>query len=129
MKHLRKGRQFGRPSKQRKALLKNLIKSFFINDGKLKTTVARAKELRPQIEKIITKAKKNNTLAAKREIYKIVSNHKIVKRIFEEFAPKFVNRNGGYTRIYKLGFRSGDAADTALITLLEEDMAKSEKTL
>ena len=127
MKHLVKGRRFGRPADQRKALLRNLMKSFFTNNGKIKTTLARAKELRPKIEKVITRAKKNDTVAGRREVYKVISSHKLVKKIFEEIAPKFMERNGGYSRIYKLGKRKGDAAEMAMLTLLEEDMKTSEK--
>jgi large subunit ribosomal protein L17 len=125
MKHLRKGRKFGRVSDQRKALIKNLIKSFFINDGRITTTLPKAKEIRPRIEKIITRAKNNtDSVAAKRQIYKIVNNHKLVKKIFEDVAPAFKERKGGYTRIYKLGKRAGDAAEMGLITLLQEDINK-----
>jgi len=121
MKHLKKNRQFGRPAGHRRLLLRNLIKYFFLNNGRLKTTLAKAKEIRPKIEKIITRAKKDNSVSAKREVFKIINNHKIIKKIFDEIAPKYVNRKGGYTRIYKLGFRSGDAAQIALITLVEEE--------
>lgn len=125
MKHLKKGRKFGRVSDQRKALIRNLIKFFFENNGRLTTTLHKAKELRPRVEKIITRAKNNSdSVAAKRQVYKIVNNHQLVKKIFDEIAPPFKERKGGYTRIYKLGKRSGDAAEMALITLLEEDIQK-----
>ncbi len=127
MKHLVKGRKFGRPADQKKALFRNLMKTFFTNNGRVKTTLAKAKELRPMIEKIITRAIKKNTVASRREVYKLIDNHNLVKKIFEEIAPNFKDRNGGYSRIYKIGKRKGDAAEMALITLLEEDMEKAEE--
>ncbi|MDQ5954975.1 MAG: large subunit ribosomal protein [Patescibacteria group bacterium] len=114
MRHHNTKRKFGRDKNQRKALLSSLALSLIIR-GKIKTTEIKAKELRPFIEKIVTQAKKD-TVAGRRLIIAKLSNRKPeVKRLFEVVAPKYVDQNGGYTRILKLGARKSDGAKMAVI--------------
>ncbi|MEK7636196.1 MAG: 50S ribosomal protein L17 [Patescibacteria group bacterium] len=115
MKHLRKGRKLHREKGQRSALLKTLTTALFIN-GKIKTTEARAKELRPFAERVIS-CGKENSIAKKRLIAALVSP-KIVKRVFE-VAGTMEGRNGGYTRIIKMGPRKSDGAKMAIIELMK----------
>lgn len=112
MKHLNKVRKFHRETGQRRALLKALITALIVN-GTIKTTEAKAKELRPQIEKMVSKAKiKNiNTL---RCIRKTLAES-VTKKLFDEVAVKYKDRNGGYTRIVKLGQRKSDGSKMAQI--------------
>lgn len=113
MKHLKKKRKFGREAGLRKALLRSLMHNF-ISNKKIKTTEAKAKEMRKTIEKIITKAKKDN-VENRRLIYQKLPNKDDVKKIFNDIAPKYKERNGGYTRILKLPSRKRDAAKMAVI--------------
>ena len=115
MQHLRKGKTFGRKTDQRRALMKSLASSFFVL-GKMKTTEAKAKAIRPKIEKWITKGK-NPTLANRRILAATFSND-IVKKIVAH-AEGFSTRAGGYTRITKLARRPGDAALMAMIELVK----------
>lgn len=113
MKHLKKNRKFGRETGLRKALLKSLMHNF-IQNKKIKTTEAKAKEMRGTIEKIITKAKKDS-VENRRLVYQKLPNKIDIKKIFSEIAPKYAERNGGYTRIIKLPPRKRDAAKMAII--------------
>lgn len=113
MKHQKKHRKFGREKGQRKALLRALGHNLIIR-GKIKTTETKAKELRPFIEKIITKAR-NDTVTNRRLIFKIIPSKKDVKKIFIEIAPKYRERSGGYTRIIKMPPRKIDKAKMAII--------------
>ena len=115
MKHQGKGRIFGRKAAQRRALMKSLATPFFVL-GKIKTTQAKAKEMRPYVEKIITRAK-NPTLANRRILLAIFSSE-TVKRIVDRAAVQSA-RPGGYTRITKLARRPGDAAEMAMIELVK----------
>ncbi|MFA6537531.1 MAG: 50S ribosomal protein L17 [Patescibacteria group bacterium] len=101
---------------QRKALLKGLSVSLVTRD-KIKTTLARAKAVRPVIEKMITRAK-SNTLAGRRILLASLGNEKAVKKLIDKVAPKYVERKGGYTRIIKLANRKGDDAPMAIIELV-----------
>ncbi len=112
MKHQSKGRKLGRKTNPRKALRKSLMESL-VEHGKIKTTEAKAKEIRPKIEKLVTKAGKD-TLATRRLLARQLSS-KSVKKIMEEIGPKYVDRKGGYTRIIKMGTRKGDASPMAVI--------------
>lgn len=116
MKHLKRGRKLGRPSGQRKALAKSVISSLFIY-GKIKTTLAKAKEFAPKAEKAITKAKKSD-LHSRRILTKSFGSE-IVDKLFKEIAPAYKERNGGYTRIIKLGERKSDAAKMAILELVK----------
>ena len=110
-------RKFSMPTAQRKALLRNLVTSFLEN-GKINTTVTRAKETRSMAEKMITLGKKG-TLAARRQALAYIPKEDVVTKLFSEIAPKYADRNGGYTRIYKLGERRGDAAQMAILELVD----------
>ncbi|MCA3244294.1 MAG: 50S ribosomal protein L17 [Alphaproteobacteria bacterium] len=106
-------RKFTRDTTARKALLRGLCMNL-IEHGTIKTTVAKAKSLRPVIEPLITKAREN-TIAARREVAKTITNPVLLKKLFEEVAPKFKDVPGGYTRVVKAGHRVGDTADVAYI--------------
>ncbi|MDD6762949.1 MAG: 50S ribosomal protein L17 [Clostridiales bacterium] len=110
-------RKLGMPTDQRKALLRNQVTSFLEN-GKITTTVTRAKETRSMAEKMITLGKKG-TLAARRQALAFITKEDVVTKLFSEIAPKYADRNGGYTRIYKLGERRGDAAQMAILELVD----------
>ncbi len=116
MRKRKKGRKLSRKRDQRKALLRSLANSLFLKE-KIKTTEAKAKEIRPFLEKIITRAKKNN-LASRRLLLQKFSP-KVVKKIIEEIASKYKERGGGYTRIIKIGPRKSDGAKMAIIELLK----------
>jgi len=108
-------RKFGRQSAQRKALLKSLATALILN-GRIKTTEAKAKSLRPEFEKLITKAK-TNTIHSKRSVNGLL--HKdVAKKLFTEVVPRYASRNGGYTRIIKLGARKSDGARMAYIEIV-----------
>ena len=113
MRHRKAGRQLRRTSEQRLALLRNLATSL-IEQGAIETTEAKAKELRPFVEKLVTKAKRG-TLHARRLAGRHVQKREAADKLFQELGPKFVGRPGGYTRILKTGFRRGDGAEMARI--------------
>ena len=109
-------RKLGRPTDQRIAMLRNLTTSLLEN-GKIETTVTRAKEVRSTAEKMITLGK-TNTLHTRRQAMSYITKEDVVKKLFDEIAPKYENRNGGYTRIVKIGQRKGDAALEVIIELV-----------
>ena len=109
-------RKLGRTTDHRIAMLRGLV-TFLFENGKIETTVTRAKEVRAVAEKYITIAKSND-LNSKRQVMAFVTKEDVVKKLFEEIAPKYSDRNGGYTRIAKIGPRRGDAAEMAIIELL-----------
>lgn len=113
MKHHNKNRKFGRERDQRRALLKSLVNSLILH-GKITTTEAKAKELRPVVEKLVTLARKES-LANERLIISRIGTKKNASKLVKEIAPKYAARNGGYTRITKLPRRAGDASPMALI--------------
>lgn len=117
MRHSCAGRQFGRNSGHRKALLRTLVASLIKNE-KIETTVAKAKEIRPLAEKIITLAKRGD-LHARRQVSSFILDEEAVKGLFTKIAPRFTARNGGYTRIIPTRNRIGDAAPMAVIELVE----------
>lgn len=110
-------RKLGRPTDQRIAMLRNLVTSFLEN-GKITTTVTRAKETRALAEKMITLGKKN-TLHTRRQALSFVTKEDVVTKLFNEIAPKYADRNGGYTRIVKAGPRKGDSAEMAILELVD----------
>jgi large subunit ribosomal protein L17 len=110
-------RKLGMPTDQRRAMLRNQVTSFLEN-GKMTTTLTRAKETRSMAEKMITLGKKG-TLAARRQALAYITKEDVVTKLFSEIAPKYADRNGGYTRIYKLGERRGDAAQMAVLELVD----------
>ena len=117
MRHKKLRGKLGRNSSHRSALLANLAISL-INHKKIETTYTKAKELRKFVEKLVTKAKIND-LNAQREIRKVIKNKEASKILFNEISPMFSEKNGGYTRIVKTGFRKGDAAPLAVIEFTE----------
>lgn len=116
MKHLRKHRKFGRPADFRKTFLWNLISSL-ISKERIRTTEARAKEIRPMIEKAITRAKVDN-LANRRLLLKKLDS-KSVNKLFKNLSPRFKERSGGYCRIMKLETRKNDGAKMVIIELVK----------
>jgi large subunit ribosomal protein L17 len=118
MRHSNKNRTLSRPAGQRTALLRGLSVSL-IRDGKITTTIAKAKELQPRIERLVTFAKKN-TVTARRTVASRLGepNEAILKKLFSEIAPKFATRNGGYTRVIKMG-RMPSGRDQAVIEFVE----------
>jgi large subunit ribosomal protein L17 len=113
MRHLNAGRKLNRTSAHRKALMKNLVLSL-IHYGRLKTTDAKAKELRRWADRMVTLGKRGD-LAARRRAYAFIGSHTAVKKLFDEIAPRFMERPGGYTRVIKYGVRRGDAAPISII--------------
>ena len=118
MKHLAKSnRKLNRTSSHRKSLLSNLAGSLIIN-GRIQTTLPKAKTLRPVVEKLVTLGK-NNDFNTRKRILSKVRNIDVLNKLCKEVSPKFLKRNGGYTRILKTGFRYGDAAPMAIIEFVE----------
>ncbi|MCM0649424.1 50S ribosomal protein L17 [Clostridium swellfunianum] len=109
-------RKLGRPTDQRKAMLRNLVTSF-LKHGKIETTDTRAKETRNIAEKMITLAKRGD-LHARRQVLAFVTEEAVVADLFEKIAPKYAERNGGYTRMYKVGPRRGDGAEMVILELV-----------
>ena len=109
-------RKLGRTSDQRKAMLRAMT-TYLLENGKVETTVARAKEVGPLTEKMITLGKKN-TLASRRQAMAFITKEAVVAKLFSEVAPGYAERNGGYTRIIKTGPRRGDCAEMAIIELV-----------
>lgn len=123
MRHRIAGRILSRDAGHRKALFSNLVRELYLH-GRITTTEAKARAIRADAEKLITKAK--NGLAdsaarvhASRQLVAYLRDKTVTKKVFDEIAPRFATRNGGYTRIVKLGKRHGDAADMAIIELVE----------
>ena len=111
-----KNRKLGRTSDQRKAMLRAMV-TYLLENGQIKTTVTRAKEVAPVAEKMITLAKQNN-LASYRQALAFITKEDVAKKLFDEIGPKYADRNGGYTRIVRIGPRRGDAAEMAIIQLV-----------
>ena len=131
MKHRKTGRQLGRNSSHRRALLRSLVTSFLSHE-KIETTEAKAKEFRPLAERMITLGKRGD-LSARRLAMRFVRDRRVVSKLFDEISPRFSNRNGGYTRIIKTRIRFGDSARMAIVELVEkgkegEEVKKEEET-
>ena len=118
MRHRAKGRQLSRTATHKKALLRNMAASLFRHD-RIVTTQAKAKELRPYAERLITLARRGD-LHARRQVERRIKDREVLGRLFKEIGPRFASRPGGYIRILKLGHRPGDAAELARIELLAE---------
>ena len=118
MRHRKKGKQLRRTSEQKLALMRSLAKAL-IERGAIETTEAKAKELRPFVEKLITKAK-TGTLHARRLAGRHIHKRETADKLFQEIGPRYAKRPGGYTRILKTQHRKGDGADMARIELVEE---------
>ena len=122
MRHQSRGRTLSRRREHRRAMLSNLAASL-IKNGRVKTTDAKAKEVRPFVERMVTFAKRGD-LHARRIVLSRLKDPGAVKKLFEEFGPKFADRSGGYTRILKLGFRQGDNSPVSLIEFVGTEMVK-----
>lgn len=120
MRHNMMGRRLGRSVGHRKALFRNLTTELFRHD-RIKTTEAKAKAIQPIAEKLVSLARRGD-LHARRQAAKEITDPAILQRLFEEIAPRMEDREGGYTRIYKLGPRRGDAANMALIELVDHQV-------
>ena len=109
-------RKLGRTSDQRMAMMRAMV-TYLLENGQIKTTVSRAKEVAPLAEKMISLAKTNN-LASYRQALAFITKEDVAKKLFDEIGPKYESRNGGYTRIVRIGPRRGDAAEMAIIELV-----------
>ena len=123
MRHGKGLRKLSRNISHRKALLRNLATSFFKHE-RFETTVPKAKELRPVVERLVTLGK-NDTLAARRQAYSYLMDKAVVHKLFTDIGPRNAARNGGYTRIVRTRVRPGDAAELAVIELVDKAEAKS----
>ena len=110
-------RKLGRATDSRKAMLRAMVTYLFEN-GKIETTVTRAKEVRSMAEKMVTLGKKED-LHSKRQVFSYITKETVAKKVIDEIGPKYADRNGGYTRIIRTGIRRGDAAETAIIELVK----------
>jgi large subunit ribosomal protein L17 len=117
MNHRKKGRHFNRTAEHRKMMMRNLATSLFLH-GRVETTTAKAKELRRFAEPLITRAKRGD-LHARRLVARYVTDDTAITRLFTEIGPRYRERPGGYTRVLHLGHRPGDAADIAIIELVD----------
>jgi len=118
VRHRKKGRKLGRTAEHRRALMRNLATQL-LDRGTIKTTLPKAKELRSYTERLITTALKD-TLAARRQVLRDISDEKVVHKLFSTIAPRYSSRPGGYTRVLRIGVRHGDKAEMALIQLVED---------
>ena len=109
-------RKLGRTTDHRKAMLRGMV-TYLLENGSVETTLTRAKEVQPLAEKMITLGKKN-TLASRRQALAFITKERVVKKLFDTIAPEYAERNGGYTQIFKIGPRRGDAAEMAIIRLV-----------
>ena len=109
-------RRLGRRSDQRKAMLRAMV-TYLLENGQIKTTLPRAKEVAPLAEKMITLAKKNN-LAAYRQALSFLTKEDVAKKLFDQIGPKYATRDGGYTRVVRIGPRRGDGAEMAVVQLV-----------
>ena len=125
MRHRVRGRKLGRTTAHRTALFRNQLTALFTHE-RIITTLAKAKELRPMAERMVTLAG-TGSLPARRKVLTMVPDKVIVRRLFDEIAPRFVDRPGGYTRIMRLGRRHGDGAEMAIIEFVDYDLAEHEE--
>jgi large subunit ribosomal protein L17 len=125
MRHGKSGRKLNRTASHRKALFANMASSL-IEHEQIVTTLPKAKELRPIVEKLVTLGKRGD-LHARRQVISQIRSDAMAKRLFEEIAPRYASRNGGYLRIMKAGFRHGDNAAMAVIEFVDRDPAEKGK--
>lgn len=125
MRHRVEGRKFGRETDSRRLMMRNLVKSI-VEHGQITTTLAKAKEMRRFVERVVTYGK-TGTVHSRRLAYSVLGDRDLVKKLFDEIAPAFATRNGGYTRVLKAGFRRGDNAPMAVIQFVEESTIKAKK--
>jgi len=125
MRHRVRGRKLGRTTAHRKALFRNQLTALFTHD-RIVTTLAKAKELRPMAERMVTLAG-TGSLPARRKVLTLVPDKEVVRRLFEEIAPRFTDRPGGYTRVMRLGRRRGDGAELAIIEFVDYELSEHEE--
>ena len=118
-------RKLGRTTDHRKAMLRGMV-TYLLENGSVETTLTRAKEVQPLAEKMITLGKKN-TLASRRQALAFITKESVVKKLFDPIAPEYAERNGGYTRIMKLGNRKGDNAPIVIMELVTEPCTPKAK--
>jgi len=126
MRHRVKGKKLGRPTEHRMLMLRNLVTDLMEHE-KVVTTIARAKELKRLADKVITKGKQQDKVKAIRDVLAIVTRKDIAYKVVNEIAPRYANRNGGYTRLLHYDFRKGDAAPTAIVMLVEPDVKETSE--
>jgi len=127
MRHGVAGRHLGRNTAQRKALFRNLVRELYLHE-RIITTEAKARSIRADAEKLITKAKhgvssETYRVHAQRQVVAYLNDKTVAKKVFDEFAPRYAARNGGYTRMIKIGKRQGDAADMVVLELVDRPAA------
>lgn len=125
MRHNVKGRKLGRTTEHRLALFSNQLSSL-VAHGRIRTTLAKAKELRPLAERMITKGKRGD-LSARRQVRRWIEDRTLVKKLFDDVAPRFQERSGGYLRIVKLGPRKGDGAEMAILEMVDFELDTGKK--
>lgn len=125
MRHRVHGRKLGRTSAHRKAMFRNQLSSLFVHE-RIVTTIQKAKELRPLAERMVTLAR-NNSLPARRQALAVVPDKDVVRRLFDDIAPRFVDRPGGYTRILRLGRRHGDGAQLAILEFVDFQLKSKQE--
>jgi large subunit ribosomal protein L17 len=126
MRHGKKIAKLGRMAPHRKAMLSNMMTSLFINE-RVTTTQTRAKELKRTAERVLTCAKKGD-LHARRQVLRVIADKQVVAKLFDELGPRYKSRNGGYTRLIKLGPRRGDGAFMSIVELVDRPGAAAEET-
>lgn len=124
MRHNKRNKKLGRTSSHRRAMMRNQIASL-IEHGRITTTLAKAKALRPVAEKLVTQGRRD-TVAARRLVRKWVADRALVGKLFDDIAPRFVDRPGGYLRIVKLGHRKGDAAEEAILEFVDYEFEPAD---
>ena len=124
MRHRNKGRELGRTASHREAMLRNMTTSLLQHE-RIETTTAKAKELRPYAERLITLAKRGD-LHARRLAARKVQDAGALAKLFDSIGPRYAERAGGYTRVLKIGFRKGDGAEMALVELVDSEAAGAE---
>jgi large subunit ribosomal protein L17 len=125
MRHLKAGFKLGRNPAHRRATLRNLVTNVILHE-RIKTTVTRARAARPLVDRMITLGKRD-TLHTRRQAAAFLMTEAATQKLFRDLAPRFADRNGGYTRIIKLGWRIGDGAELAMLELVGSELKKKEK--
>lgn len=124
MRHNKRNKKLGRTSAHRRAMMRNQLASL-IEHGRIKTTLSKAKVLRPVAEKLVTQGTRD-TVAARRLVRKWVADRQLVGKLFDDIAPRFVDRPGGYLRIVKLGHRQGDGAEQAILEFVDYEFESAD---
>ncbi len=125
MRHRKQGRGLSRSPSHRKAMLNNLAASV-LDSERVQTTTAKAKEVRRLVERLITFGKRND-LHARRQVLRVIHNESVVAKLFGPLADRYADRPGGYTRIVRVGYRQGDAADMSILELIDREGATEEQ--